>query len=171
MVMVLGIDPGIHGAVASWDGESLYVADYPITSMEAKSAKTKSGKKKIFNRINMAELATIFNIILSGADHAYYEDVGAMPGNGSVSMFNFGYAAGLPTMAAVMCGIPVTPVSPTKWKAEMGLNTDGERSRSRALQLFPKHVEYFKLVKDHNKAEAALLAWYGYKMLTVGKVR
>jgi len=170
-LIVLGIDPGIHGAIAMWDGKSLYVTDIPILSVEAKSAKTKSGKKKIFNRVSMTELADLFNIVFSGADHAYYEDVGAMPGNGGVSMFNFGYAASQPTFGAVMCGIPVTPVSPTKWKAEMGLNNDGERSRTRALQLFPNSVEFFKLKKDHNKAEAALLALYGYKMLTVGKAR
>jgi hypothetical protein len=170
-MIVLGIDPGINGAVAMWDGKDLYVTDFPLISMEAKTAKTASGKKKIFNRINRAELADLFNVVLSGANHAYYEDVTAMPGNGGVSMFNFGYAAALPTMCAIMCGIPVTPVSPTKWKAEMGLNNDGERSRNRALQLFPNHVEFFKLKKDHNKAEAALLAWYGYMMQTVGKVR
>ena len=170
-MIVLGIDPGIHGAIAMYDGDKLFVTDLPTISMEAKAAKTKSGKKKIFTRINQPELADLFNYTFCGATHAYYEDVTAMPGNGGVSMFNFGYAAGLPTMCAVMCGIPVTPVSPTKWKAEMGLNNDGERSRTRALQLFPNHVEFFKLKKDHNKAEAALLAYFGFKMLTVGKVR
>jgi crossover junction endodeoxyribonuclease RuvC len=162
-MIVLGIDPGVAGAIAMYDGKTLFVTDFPTITFR--------GTKKNKTRIVLSELADLFNIQLSGADHAYYEDVGAMPGNGGVSMFNFGYAAGLPTMCAVMCGIPITSVSPTKWKGDMGLNREAEKSRSRALQLFPNHVDYFKLKKDHNRAEAALIAWYGYQMLTVGRVR
>lgn len=162
-MIVLGVDPGLSGAIASYDGTTLMVEDMPTIQFK--------GTKKMKTRIVLAELVDIMNIQFSGADHGYIEDVSAMPGQGVTSMFNFGTSFGIAQMAIAMLGIPVTPVSPMKWKMEMGLNSDAEKSRNRALQLFPNSVEKFKRKMDHNRAEAALIAWYGYKMLTVGRVR
>jgi hypothetical protein len=132
-------------------------------------AKTSSSRKK--TEVNLPELVDNLNILFAGSDHAYIERVGAMKDQGVVSTFNFGMAFGYVRMGIAMIGVPSTLVSPVKWKLELGLNNDGEKSRHRALELFPKFSPYFSRKMDHNRAEAALLAYYGYKMLTVGKVR
>jgi crossover junction endodeoxyribonuclease RuvC len=163
-MMVLGVDPGKTGAIASWDGKNLRIEDVPTIAIGKGKGKTKT-------EINLPELADIFNIIFAGADHAYVENVGAMRGQGVTSMFNFGATFGMLKMGVAMANIPMTLISPVKWKAEMGLNRDKEKSRFRALQLFPAFSEYFKLKKHDDRAEAAVLAYYGYQMLTVGKVR
>ena len=161
---VIGIDPGISGAIAAYDGSNVYVEDVPTLSIK----KTKGKGEK--NVINMAGLADLFNFMFAGADHAYIERVGAMPGQGVTSMFNFGKAAGTLEMGLAMMQVPYTVISPVEWKAKMGLNNDGEKSRMRALQLFPRQAAYFQRKMDHNRAEAGLLAWYGYQIITTGKV-
>ena len=162
-MIVLGVDPGLSGAIASYDGTTLMVEDMPTIQFK--------GTKKMKTRIVLTELADMMQVQFDGADHAYIEEVSAMPGQGVTSMFNFGTSFGIIQMAVAMIGVPITMVSPMKWKMEMGLNSDAEKSRNRALQLFPNSVEKFKRKMDHNRAEAALIAWYGYKMLTVGRVR
>lgn len=161
---IIGIDPGLtSGAIATYNGEVLYVLDVPTVKYKA--------TKKMKTVLNLSELADIFNFTLAGADMAYIEQVGAMPGQGVTSMFNFGEAYGSLKAMTVSFRIPFTLVSPVKWKSEMGLNSDGEKSRNRALEMFPTYADYFKRKKDHNRAEAALLAWYGYCMSTGRKVR
>lgn len=160
---VVGIDPGVDGAIAMFDGTHLFVEDIP--NMDVKVA------KKMKTVLNFAALSDIFNFTFAGADHAYIELVSAMPKQGVTSSFNFGKTAGCLEMAVCMIGMPYTLVSPIKWKSELGLNSSGDRSRQRANQLFPSYAHFFKRVKDHNRAEAALLAWYGYQMLVNKGVR
>ena len=162
-MIVIGVDPGLSGAIASYDGTNLVVEDMPTIQFK--------GTKKMKTRIVLHELAAMLQVQFDGADHAYIEEVSAMPGQGVTSMFNFGTSFGIIQMGVAMLGTPITLISPVKWKAEMGLNSEAEKSRSRALQLFPNSVEKFKRKMDHNRAEAALLAWFGYRMLTTGRVR
>jgi crossover junction endodeoxyribonuclease RuvC len=161
---IIGIDPGISGAIAMYDGTNIVVEDVPTIALK----KTKGKGEK--NVINITALADLFNFLFAGADHAYVERVGAMPGQGVTSMFNFGDAFGTLKMGVAMVQVPFTLISPTEWKAKMGLNNDGEKSRMRALHLFPRASQLFQRKMDHNRAEAALLAWYGYNILTIGKV-
>lgn len=156
---IIGIDPGLTGAIARFNGETLVVEDIPI--VEA----TKG------TDINYDGLRDIMNLMFAGADHAYIEQVGAMPKQGVSSTFKFGKGFGAVIMAVVFLEIPRTMVSAVKWKLELGLNADKEKSRKRALELFPKYAHMFARKKDNGRAEASLLAWFGYRMQTVGRVR
>jgi len=63
-------------------------------------------------------------------------------------------------MYLTVLGIPFTFVSPSVWKRAMGLNgTDKEFARTRAKHFFP--TAELHRVKDHNRAEALLIAAYG----------
>jgi len=53
-------------------------------------------------------------------------------------------------------------VSPAKWKKALGLNSDGETSRARAIETWPAQAELFARKPDHNRAEAALLGLFGF---------
>jgi len=153
---ILGVDPGINGAIASYDGSDLVVIDIP---------KLKS-KGRGFE-VNWALLADNLRILFGGCDHAVIEAVQARPGEGRGTAFKFGYSAGGVRGLIAGMGYPITMVQPRSWKAKMKLTTDKDYSRTRATELFPASADEFKLKKDNNKAEAALIAYYGLTQLQI----
>ena len=68
---------------------------------------------------------------------AAVEKVGAMPGQGLVSTFSFGKSAGFIEGTRAAFDIPYQLISPQKWKAEFGLNSDKEKSIIVCKRLFP----------------------------------
>ena len=94
------------------------------------------------------------------------EKVASMPGQGVVSTFKFGRATGIIIGAAGALGIPYEELTPSDWKGRFtGLICPGKsdaerkaRSREMATQRFPELSDQFNRVKDHNAAEAILIA-------------
>lgn len=91
---------------------------------------------------------------------AVTERVSAMPKQGISSAFNFGRGLGIIEGVLSALLVPTTFVSPAKWKGAMGLNRDGEASRTLATRLYPEQAGALRRVKDHNRAEAILLGHY-----------
>jgi hypothetical protein len=60
-------------------------------------------------------------------------------------------------------GITHTRIRPHVWKRTLGLTSDKERARLRAMQLFP--TADLRRKKDHGRAEALLLGYYGWQHL------
>jgi len=83
----------------------------------------------------------------------------AMPGQGVRSMWTTGYGYGLWLGILAALQLPYTPVRPVVWKKAVGLGKDKEQARLRAQQLFP--AADLRRKRDHGRAEALLLAWYG----------
>jgi crossover junction endodeoxyribonuclease RuvC len=111
-------------------------------------------------RVN-APAVTAF-LLESKVDHVYIEQVGAMPGQGVVSMFNFGHSVGTVMGVVAALLIPCTLVAPQKWKKAAGLiGMDKDAARARALQLWPDWRELNKKGKGQALADAALIARYG----------
>ena len=95
---------------------------------------------------------------------AAVEKVGARPGQGTVSMFNFGKSAGYIEGVLSALGIPYQLVPPNKWKKEFSLiGQDKQASIITCRKLFPeldlKRTERCRTDSD-GKAEATLLAEY-----------
>jgi crossover junction endodeoxyribonuclease RuvC len=150
MTIIMGIDPGISGAVAFYFPmvpSRISVDDVPVAGGE----------------INGYELARLIKI--HRPTLAVVEKVGAMPGNGGVSMFNFGRAYGDVRGVISALDVPMHFVTPQKWKKHFGLTSDKEQSRLRAIRTFPAVADSFKLKKHDGRAEAALLALYGAEVL------
>jgi crossover junction endodeoxyribonuclease RuvC len=99
---------------------------------------------------------------------AIIEKVAAMPGQGVSSTFKFGMAYGALRATVSVLQIPSYLVSPQRWKRDLGLTSDKEESRAMAIRLWPG-VGCFSRKADHNRAEAALLARYGVRMLDTKK--
>jgi len=59
-------------------------------------------------------------------------------------------------------GIPTFEVDPSTWKKSMHLNSDKNASRALASQYFPDCSDQWARVKDDGRAEAALIAYYGW---------
>ena len=154
MSYVIGIDPGISGAIAvfDWYTKSLVeVVDMP--TLEVDSGKT---KKRHISAVSLANHLTLF----SNA-HVVTEKVGAMPGQGVVSMWNFGRSAGIIEGVVAALRMPHTYVTPQTWTKGVGRAAGKDASRMRAMELFPTRAELFKRAKDDGRADAALIAyWY-----------
>ena len=92
------------------------------------------------------------------------EHVGAMPKNGSVSMFHFGENFGWIQGTLEAFGAPYELVKPQKWKKEFSCTSDKNTSIEVCKRLFPgvnlKATDRCR--KDHDGiAEALLIAEYG----------
>jgi len=154
-----GVDPGLGGAIVSYDGDIIC----PIKMPTLKS-KTRG------RDINWALLASDFDLLMSDMDHFFIEQVGAMPGQGVSSMFKFGYCAGGVRGLISAYKIPVTMVTPAVWKRVMHVTSSKDVARARASEVFPKQAQLFARKKDEGVAEAALIALYGYCILTNGGI-
>ena len=117
----------------------------------------KVGKASRVNASALAEMLRDFD-----AGEAYVEQVGAMPGQGVSSMFSFGHAAGVVAGVLGALLIPVTLVTPQRWKKAAGLiGTDKDAARSRAIQLWPRWQALGKKGEGQALADAALIAKFG----------
>ena len=141
-ICILGIDPGLSGAVA------FYFPSHPHL-IAAEDMPVAGGE------IDAATLARRVSLMVPTI--AVIERVHAMPGQGVSSTFKFGTAYGTVLGAIIALGVTTHLVAPTKWKRYFGLSADKEEARALALRLWPTS-EHFARKKDHGRAEAALIA-------------
>ena len=74
---------------------------------------------------------------------AALEKVGAMPGQGVVSMFTFGHAAGAVAGVLAALEVPVTLVTPQRWKKAAGLiGTDKDVVYAETKRLLTDQAAY-----------------------------
>jgi len=149
-MLTIGIDPGASGAIVMLED------DMPIEWMGMPVYKVGSA-----TRVNASELAYFLD---QGkyVQHVYIEQVGAMPGQGVSSMFNFGHSCGTVMGVVGALGYAHTMVTPQKWKKAAGLiGTDKEAARARAIQLWPEWRALDTKGKGQALADAALIARYG----------
>jgi crossover junction endodeoxyribonuclease RuvC len=147
----LGVDPGVHGGAAVVefsDGTAPQLVDaidIPTVGTGAKE------------RIDVLALRTW--IQTHRPDRAGIERGQAMPKQGSSSGFKYGRACGALEAVLACCEIPLELVEPAIWKRTRHLRGDDkEGARQLALQIFPAAHALFARRKDHQRAEAALIA-------------
>ncbi|MBT1907243.1 crossover junction endodeoxyribonuclease RuvC [Enterobacter kobei] len=150
MTAVLGIDPGCSGALVLVTEQGGYIDHLAMPTI-------KVGTK---SRVNGAAVAAW--VRQYGITHAYLEQVGAMPGQGTASMFTFGHAAGVAEGILQGLNIPYTLVTPQAWKKSAGLiGGDKDAARSRAIQLYPELRALDAKAKGQAIADALLIARFG----------
>lgn len=96
------------------------------------------------------------------------EKVGAMPGQGVVSMFNFGHNLGLIEGLLQANKIPYQLVPPQTWKKDFSLSGDKQSSIDVCKKLFP-HVNLLATPRSRKEndgmAEALLMAEYARRRM------
>jgi crossover junction endodeoxyribonuclease RuvC len=154
MSYVIGIDPGISGAISVFDWYTKSLLEvYDMPTLEVDSGKT---KKRHISAVSLRDILEIYP-----DSHVVIEKVGAMPGQGVVSMWNFGRSAGIIEGVVAALRMPSTYVTPQTWTKAVGRAAGKDASRMRAMELFPTRAELFKRAKDDGRADAALIAyWY-----------
>lgn len=156
----IGIDPGISGAIAVLcDDVLLAVHDMPV--LEVKVGKT--NKRQVSPQLLSSILFEI-TCYAGGKGHDYWvalEKVGAMPGQGVTSMFNFGRSFGVVEGVAAGHRLGISYITPQAWQKRSGKKEGKDGSRQRVMELYPEHADLFKRIKDDGRADAVLIARYG----------
>ena len=142
-MIVIGIDPGLTGAVAVIEDTKLIL----VTDMPNYDGRV-DGYGLWDTLCNWDPEPTMVVI----------EDVHSMPGQGVASSFKFGRSVGAIEGVVMALQHPLVRLTPQKWKQKMGLiGKDKDASRGLARELWPG-TTYFDRKKDDGRAEAALIA-------------
>ena len=152
MRIVLGIDPGLSGALARLTASGdLTIWDMPVLQVERNG--------RVRRDLDLAVL--VATIRQADATEAWLERVGAMPGQGVSSMFAFGRAVGQVEAVITACGLPLSLVTPQVWKRSLTVPAGKDAARLRGSQLMPAYAGEWRLAKHDGRAEAALIALHG----------
>lgn len=152
--MIIGIDPGLHGAIALYDpARSMQVLDIPTYEIKV------NGSKR--HQVDLHQCFSLLTKFTNVADLVVIEEPHAMPKQGVTSAFSFGYVCGMLQAFVVSTGVPMVLVRPNIWKSFCKVPADKDATRKKASQLFPQYAYHWPLKKDDGRAEAALIAWYG----------
>jgi hypothetical protein len=163
-MIILGCDPGLDGAIAVYrkvsDGWTIQTHDMPTLKVKARS------NRRVMDDYELARLVDV--ICRDGAPNvAVVEHVGPGQQKGTVASFQLGANFGV--LRGVLAGafIPIHMVQPGVWKRQIGIaaGADKDASRLAASRLLPTYSGQWSRVKDHGRAEAALLALYGWRFV------
>ena len=146
--LFIGIDPGKSGGIAYIDTENDISGTMPYgdTALIDLCRDIRSASKAV----------------------CCLEKVGAMPGQGVVSMFTFGTGYGWLQGVLAAYGIPYELVRPQQWKKEFGITADKNSSIDVCKRLFPavRLRANDRCRTDHDgMAEALLMAEYAKRKL------
>lgn len=151
MSVIIGIDPGLlSGAIGVID-----IHGYRFCG----------SIKSVDGRVDATDLKNTLKQAVDASESAdiVIESVFGMPGQGITSTSKFMRAVGAIEAVCELTRYPVHFVSPQKWKKHFGLiKCDKNASLDIARKLYPEAPLSKK--KDHNKAEALLLARYLFEM-------
>ena len=153
-MIIIGIDPGLSGAIAILKNDKVIkLIEMPVMA---------EGKKNK-RQLNNAQLANILREIIENHEEisVVVEQVNAMPGQGVTSMFNFGQTFGSIKGICATLSLPIFFVRPSKWKKHFDLiKTSKDASRTKAIEMYPQLSNELSKKKDVNKSDAILIARY-----------
>ena len=157
-MLIIGIDPGISGAICFFeDGQVKEIIDMPVMAEGKKNKRQINGPQvynEILKRINNFPKKDIMVVI---------EQVSAMPGQGVTSMFNFGQSFGVLKGICSAMQLSMFFIRPAKWKKYFSLiKTEKDASRTKVIEIFPYISNGLSRKKDSNKADAVLIASFFY---------
>lgn len=147
-MVIVGIDPGIGGAIAAvYDGQ-VTAWDMPTVEIRGKRHVDPHG---VAQRLGLLPAITM----------AVVEHVQGVQGTGATSAFSFGRSFGVIEGVLAGLAIPTTLVRPQAWTKALGVTRDKGDHRRVAMGLWPACASLFARVKDDGRADAALLCeWW-----------
>ena len=127
---IVACDPGLAGAAAvlNENGDLVTCFDLPVIADDGQ------------RRIDTGAFANLIRAY-PAISAAIVEHAAILPGVGVSRMFKAGQNHGVIIGVIGALAIPVRHVSPAKWKRALGLNSDGEMSRARAIETWPARAE------------------------------
>lgn len=154
-MIALGIDIGITGAMCAVDStRSASIEDLPVT--EDAAGKRIAGRKL---------LDLVRAMVPPGHSAlAVLEDVRPRPGPNTAHTMGslMGTRRAIEAVLDV-AGIRIVAVQPQTWKRFYALGADKGEALQKARTMYPALAHMLKRQKDHNRAEALLIAHYGLR--------
>jgi crossover junction endodeoxyribonuclease RuvC len=155
---VLGVDPGLTGALGVVELVNLVPAFIDVTDMPT----TGTGSKARVDVIAAANWIARHSPSLACVERGQ-----SFPGQGISSAFLFGRVVGAIEAAVILCRIPLSLVEASTWKRQLHLpGKDKEAARALAIRTFPTAHASLARKRDHNRAEALLIALTGLRSLS-----
>jgi hypothetical protein len=172
MTIIVGVDPGVSGAIAAIDhnGVLIDIRDLPTIALP--------GKGTVTRRLDGSKLVAIVRELVAADECAvaYVEDVHAWAGVGGASVIAAMVATKFVILAILdlfASRIRVVTVPPVVWKRSFDLKREKDpalkphqvtarakaASRAKAIALYPDAE--IRLVSHDGRAEALLIAAYG----------
>lgn len=159
---VLGIDPGVTGAwaivevIAGGSPVLVDVGDLPVKTVKLSTRNAR--------QLDVPKLWDLLDDALRGdgppVDRVIVERLTGAKGIASTTAFSLGWtAATIDTVLTVM-GRAYLKTHPSVWKRALLVPADKRAAKARATKLFGTD-KHWPREKDHNRAEAALIALYG----------
>ncbi len=149
---VLGIDPGMSGAVAAYDTDTR-------TFQVLRDFK------------HLRDVAFAVSELAPEGSRAVLELVSARPEQGVSSMFTFGRATGVALGALYLTRTAFIETTPTRWQGWAAKRAGWRApfdSRGVFIALRPDCAATVARKKDHNSADALLMALWGADMVASG---
>lgn len=153
-MIVLGIDIGLTGAIAAIDHVSAAVEDMPTQPLP--------GDRQVKREVDpRALMLLVRQLVRPGVEAlAVMEDVHAGVGMGTTGPASLMDSKGCIRAVLSIARIDVRTVQPRVWKRAYGLTSDKGGSLVEARRMFPLLSDALKRKRDHNRAEALLIAAY-----------
>ncbi len=149
MTPIVGIDPGLTGAIAllGADGQLERVADLPVMRDRSLAWIDGQGLQSL-----------LIDALYGRQARVLIERVSAMPRQGVASSFTFGVTFGSILSVVQARHLPIEFVTPAVWKRALGLGPDKRAALDKARLLYP--AAELNLAKHDGRAEALLIAHY-----------
>ena len=146
-MMICGIDPGVTGGIAFYNGLELYAHRVPTY---------KIANKKVLDMEGICKL-----LVYHEPKMVFIEQQHAMPRQGVSSTFKTGFNYGLYIGILHALGYTYTVVTPKKWKGDLEVSSDKDMARQRATDLMPMGESSWSRKCEDGVAEASLIAYWG----------
>lgn len=165
MMGIIGIDPGIEGAIAYVAYDHGEVTKSVVADL-AMMPDDKGNPSKRLDIIHVSEFISYFSPRIVVVEEPFFaidprHKTSTSTKSIKVSQQNYGRIQA----AIELANCYWTSVSPYTWKKKLGLTKEKGDSLGRSRSLFPLCGADLKRQKDHNRAEALLLAQYGYQYI------
>lgn len=184
MKLIIGVDPGVHGALGCIHGDKATLLDIPT--------KPKGGSGKIKNEIDARDLARMLRVVCANsakeADVVFVvERVSTMPGRpfrkeeggevieghdregrqqSGAGAFSLGDSVGCIRGVIGALGYDIMWLTPLKWKYYWSLAKKKDQktlARLKATELYPSLTDELCLKKHGDRADALLMARYAWE--------
>lgn len=136
MACFAGVDPGLRGGIAIVDEAGKILALKPMPT-------SKQGDKKVINFAAVAGFLKEWE-----PDLVVIEKVSAMPGQGVVSMFSFGYGYGGLVGVVETMGMPYELVRPQVWQKTTIAGIDKKLGKARSVVYCQHYYPEAEITKD-----------------------
>jgi crossover junction endodeoxyribonuclease RuvC len=170
--IVVGIDSGAGGAIAFLESETnelLHIEDMPVDRTQVgKSVRSRISRSRLLALLMRVRGAAGFverpiGFPLRQTNKKTGQTESRQPG--AAGMLAMGENYGAVIMGCTAAEISLTEVRPGVWKRALSVPAAKDDARRRAAEIWPIWAAHFARVKDDGKAESALLALYGSRVL------